>query len=165
MPSQILKDAQGRPTHVTLTIEEYRDLQKALAKHPAVTEGLKRLQDPSLKTYTMEEVAHLAFGNHIRACRERADLTQDALSGRGHGRVSRSATNSRTGVGKIWLHDCRGCKHQGNPYSREKESSLIVLIFSPYQTDMATLAHAPPLRPSQSAFVLFIQELMVSRPG
>jgi DNA-binding XRE family transcriptional regulator len=80
MPSQILKDAEGRPTHVILTIEEYRDLQKALAKHPAVTEGLKRLQDPSLKTYTMEEVARLAFGNHIRACRERTGLTQDALA-------------------------------------------------------------------------------------
>ena len=82
MPSQILKDAEGRPTHVILTIEEYRDLQKVLTKHPAVTEGLKRLQDPSLKTYTMEEVAHLAFGNHIRTCRERAGLTQEALAQR-----------------------------------------------------------------------------------
>ena len=80
MPSQILKDAEGRATHVILTIEEYRDLQKALATHPAVTEGLKRLRDPALKTYTMEEVARLAFGNHIRACRERAGLTQEALA-------------------------------------------------------------------------------------
>ena len=45
-----------------------------------MSSGLKRLQDPSLKTYTMEEVARLAFGNHIRACRERAGLTQDALA-------------------------------------------------------------------------------------
>jgi DNA-binding XRE family transcriptional regulator len=82
MPSQILKDAAGRPTHVVLTVEEYRDLQNALASHPAVTEGLKRLHDPSLKTYTMEEVARLAFGNHIQACRERVSLTQEELARR-----------------------------------------------------------------------------------
>ena len=82
MPSQVLKDAAGRPTHIVLTIEEYRDLQKALASHPAVAEGLKRLHDPSLKTYTMEEVARLVFGNHIRACRERAGLTQEELARR-----------------------------------------------------------------------------------
>ena len=82
MPSQILKDAAGRPTHVVLTVEEYRDLQSALASHPAVTEGLKRLRDPSLKTYTMEEVARLAFGNHIHTCRERASLTQEELARR-----------------------------------------------------------------------------------
>ena len=82
MPAHILKDAEGRPTHVVLTIEEYRDLQKALANHPAVAEGLKRLQDPSLKTYTMDEVARLAFGNNIKACRERAGLTQEELARR-----------------------------------------------------------------------------------
>ena len=82
MPAQILKDGEGRPTHVILTIEEYRDLQKAIANHPAVTEGLKRLQDPALKTYTMEEVARLVFGNNIRACRERAGLTQEELAKR-----------------------------------------------------------------------------------
>ncbi len=82
MPAHILKDMEGRPTHVILTIEEYRDLQKALANHPAVTEGLKRLQDPTLKTYTMEEVARLVFGNNIRACREHAGLTQEELAKR-----------------------------------------------------------------------------------
>ncbi len=82
MPAQILKDGEGRPTHVILTIEEYRDLQKAVANHPTVTEGLKRLQDPALKTYTMEEVARLVFGNNIRACRERDGLTQEELAKR-----------------------------------------------------------------------------------
>jgi DNA-binding XRE family transcriptional regulator len=82
MSSQILKDAAGRPTHIVLTIEEYQEIQKALTHHPAVAEGLKRLQDPSLKTYTMEEVARLVFGNHIRACRERANLTQEELAQR-----------------------------------------------------------------------------------
>lgn len=82
MPYHILKDTQGRPTHVILTIEEYRDLQKALATHPAVTESLKRLQDPTLKTYTMDEVARLVFGNNIRACRERAGMTQEELARR-----------------------------------------------------------------------------------
>jgi DNA-binding XRE family transcriptional regulator len=82
MSSQVLKDAAGRPTHIVLTIEEYREIQKALARHPAVAEGLKRLQDPSLKTYTMEEVARLVFENHIRACRERANLTQEELAQR-----------------------------------------------------------------------------------
>ena len=77
MPSHILKDDKGRPTHVILTIEEYCDLQKALTSHPTVTESLKRLHDPTLKTYTMEEVARLVFGNNIRACRERAGLTQE----------------------------------------------------------------------------------------
>ena len=69
MPMVILKDAAGHPTHVILTIEEYRDLQQALASHPAVSEGLKRLHDPALKTYTMDQVARLVFGNNIRACR------------------------------------------------------------------------------------------------
>jgi len=82
MPSHILKDAQGHPTHVILTIEEYRDFQKALASHPTVTAGLKRLHDPALKTYTMDEVARLVFGNNIRACRERAGLTQEELARR-----------------------------------------------------------------------------------
>ena len=82
MSSQILKDATGRPTHIVLTIEEYREIQQALTHHPAVAEGLKRLQDPSLKTYTMEEVARLVFGNHIRACREQANLTQEELARR-----------------------------------------------------------------------------------
>jgi ribosome-binding protein aMBF1 (putative translation factor) len=82
MPHHILKDTQGRPTHVILTIEEYRDLQKALASHPAVTEGLKRLQDPTLRTYTMDEVARLVFSNNIRACRERAGITQEDLARR-----------------------------------------------------------------------------------
>ena len=82
MPSQILRDAAGHPTHVILTIEEYRDLQRALASHPTVTEGLKRLQDPALKTYTMDEVARLVFGNNIRACRERSGLTQEELAKR-----------------------------------------------------------------------------------
>jgi ribosome-binding protein aMBF1 (putative translation factor) len=82
MPAHILKDVNGCPTHVILTIEEYRDLQKALASHPAVAEGLKRLQDPALKTYTMEEVARLAFGNNIRTCRERAGLSQEELARR-----------------------------------------------------------------------------------
>jgi ribosome-binding protein aMBF1 (putative translation factor) len=82
MPSHILKDAHGRPTHVVLTIAEYCDLQKALASHPAVTEGLKRLHDPTLKTYTMDEVARLAFGNNNRACRERAGLSQEELARR-----------------------------------------------------------------------------------
>ena len=82
MPSHILKDTQGHPTHVILTIEEYRDLQKALAGHPAVTEGLKRLHDPALKTYTMDEVARSVFGNNIRACRERVSLTQEELARR-----------------------------------------------------------------------------------
>lgn len=82
MPAQILKDVNGRPTHVILTIEEYRDLQKALASHPAVAEGLKRLQDPALRTYTMDEVARLAFGNNIRICRERVGLTQEELASR-----------------------------------------------------------------------------------
>jgi len=80
MPSQVLKDAQGHPTHVILTIEEYRDLQKALASHPVVTEGLKRLHDPNLKTYTMDEVARLVFSNNIRLCRERGGLTQEELA-------------------------------------------------------------------------------------
>jgi ribosome-binding protein aMBF1 (putative translation factor) len=82
MPSQILKDANGHPTHVVLTIEEYRDLQRALTNHPTVTEGLKRLHDPALKTYTMEEVARLVFGNNLRACRERKGLTQEELAKR-----------------------------------------------------------------------------------
>jgi DNA-binding XRE family transcriptional regulator len=82
MPAHILKDAHGNPTHVVLTIDEYRDLQKALASHPAVSEGLKRLHDPSLKTYTMDEVARLVFGNNIRACRERTGLTQEELAKR-----------------------------------------------------------------------------------
>ena len=82
MPSYILKDTHGNPTHVVLTIDEYRDLQKALASHPAVSEGLKRLHDPSLKTYTMDEVARLVFGNNIRACRERTGLTQEELAKR-----------------------------------------------------------------------------------
>lgn len=82
MPSHILKDSEGRPTHVILTIEEYRDLQEVLASHPTVTEGLKRLQDPALKTYTMEEVARLVFGNNVRSCRERAGLTQEELAKR-----------------------------------------------------------------------------------
>lgn len=82
MPSHVLKDSAGRPTHIILTIEEYRDLQKALASHPTVTESLKRLQDPALKTYTMEEVARLVFGNNIRACREHAGLTQEELANR-----------------------------------------------------------------------------------
>lgn len=82
MPAHILKDAQGHPTHVILTIEEYRDLQKVLASHPTVTAGLKRLHDPALKTYTMDEVARLVFGNNIRACRERAGLTQEELARR-----------------------------------------------------------------------------------
>jgi len=82
MPSHILKDVHGNPTHVILSVEEYRDLQQALASHPAVTEGLKRLQDPSLRTYTMDEVARLVFGNNIRSCRERAGLTQEALAKR-----------------------------------------------------------------------------------
>ena|SRR5712692_607079 len=82
MPVHILKDSAGRPTHVILTIEEYRDLQQALASHPAVTESLKRLQDPALKTYTMEEVARLVFGNNLQACRERAGLTQEELARR-----------------------------------------------------------------------------------
>src|SRR5215510_7203049 len=82
MPVHILKDARGNPIHVVLTIEEYRDLQKTLASHPAVSEGLKRLHDPSLKTYTMDEVARLIFGNNVRACRERANLTQKELAKR-----------------------------------------------------------------------------------
>ena len=82
MPAHILKDAQGHPTHVILTVEEYRDLQKALASHPAVTAGLKRLHDPALKTYTMDEVARLVFGSNIRACRERVGLTQEELARR-----------------------------------------------------------------------------------
>ncbi len=82
MPVHILKDIHGNPTHVVLPIEEYRDLQKALASHPAVTEGLKRLHDPTLKTYTMDEVARLVFGNNVRACRERAGLTQEELARR-----------------------------------------------------------------------------------
>ena len=45
-----------------------------------MSEGLKRLQDPSLKTYTMEEVARLVFGNHVRSCRERAGFTQEDLA-------------------------------------------------------------------------------------
>ena len=82
MSAHILKDAEGRPTHVVLTIEEYRDLQKALANHPVVAEGLKRLQDPALKTYTMDEVARLVFGNNVKACRELAGLTQEELAKR-----------------------------------------------------------------------------------
>ncbi|MGH7962968.1 MAG: helix-turn-helix domain-containing protein [Candidatus Binatia bacterium] len=82
MPAHILKDAQGRPTHVILTVEEYRDLQKTLTDHPAVSEGLKRLHDPALKTYTMEGVARLVFGNNIRTCREQAGLTQEELAKR-----------------------------------------------------------------------------------
>lgn len=82
MPAHILKDAEGRPTHVVLTIEEYRDLQKALAAHPAVAEGLKRLQDPSLKTYTMDEAARLVFGNNIKMYREGAGVTQEELARR-----------------------------------------------------------------------------------
>jgi len=82
MPTHILKDAKGHPTHVILSIEEYRDMQKALASHPAVAEGLQRLQDPALKRYTLDDVAHLVFGNNIRACRERAGLTQEELARR-----------------------------------------------------------------------------------
>ena len=82
MPLVILKDAAGHPTHVILTIEEYRDLQQALASHPAVSEGLKRLHDPALKTYTMDQVARLVFGNNLRACRERSGLTQEELARR-----------------------------------------------------------------------------------
>jgi ribosome-binding protein aMBF1 (putative translation factor) len=82
MPTHILKDAKGHPTHVILSIEEYRDMQKALASHPAISEGLKRLQDPALKTYTLDDVAHLVFANNIRICRERAGLTQEELAQR-----------------------------------------------------------------------------------
>ena len=82
MPTHILKDTKGHPTHVILSIEEYRDMQKTLASHPAVAEGLRRLQDPALKTYTLDDVAHLVFGNNIRVCRERAKLTQEELAQR-----------------------------------------------------------------------------------
>jgi DNA-binding XRE family transcriptional regulator len=82
MPSHILKDVAGHPTHVVLTIEEYRDLQQALASHPVAAAELKRLHDPALKTYTMDEVAYLVFGNNLRTCREHRGMTQEEVAAR-----------------------------------------------------------------------------------